>query len=69
MVPNAKGFLNRFQLVNVPKTGDLYRRLGLVSPMIQDSGDAVVEVTGISKNDAADIALRESLNEPPIGEE
>lgn len=69
MVPNAKGFLNRFQLVNVPKTGDLYRRLGLVSPMIQDSGDAVVEVTGVSKNDAADIALRESLNEPPIGEE
>lgn len=69
MVPNSKGFLNRFQLVNVPKTGDLYRRLGLVSPMIQDSGDAVVEVTGISKNDAADIALRESLNEPPIGEE
>lgn len=69
MVPNAKGFLNRFQLVNVPKTGDLYRRLGLVSPMIQDSGDAVVEVTGISKNDAADIALRESLNEPPIGDE
>lgn len=69
MVPNAKGFLNRFQLVNVPKTGDLYRRLGLVSPMIQDSGDVVVEVTGISKNDAADIALRESLNEPPIGEE
>lgn len=69
MVPNSKGFLNRFQLVNVPKTGDLYRRLGLVSPMIQDSGDAVVDVTGISKNDAADIALRESLNEPPIGEE
>lgn len=69
MVPNSKGFLNRFQLVNVPKTGDLYRRLGLVSPMIQDSGDAVVDVTGISKNDAADIALRESLNEPPISEE
>lgn len=66
MLPNAKGFLNRFQLVNVPKTSDLFRRIGLTSVPPQSSGDEIIDVIGVDKNGAADAVIRAASNEPPI---